>query len=178
MKSLSLTPNRAGVALAVMLGLGATASVAAETPLMSAAWAGEACKAWNQDPVLTGGLMDSGWIDNDKGRGYKVLQVYRTDCADSPRVELRIVKQDGKAMCAYGGAIESGEPDLKVDYIMHAKTSRWEEMGAGKYGPMKGMMLFRLKFSGPKLEAMGNMGPFTNFLLLAGSVPSDTASCP
>ena len=74
--------------------------------------------------------------------------------------------------------LDSGELDLKVDYIMHAKTKRWDEMGAGKYGPMKGMMLFRLKFSGPKLEAMGNMAPFTNFLLLAGSVPSDSATCP
>jgi putative sterol carrier protein len=51
-------------------------------------------------------------------------------------------------------------------------------MGEGKYGPMKAMMLRRLKFTGPKMEAMGNMGPFTNFLLLVGTVPSDTSSCP
>jgi hypothetical protein len=28
------------------------------------------------------------------------------------------------------------------------------------------------------MEAMGNMGPFENFLLLAGKVPGDTAACP
>jgi hypothetical protein len=28
------------------------------------------------------------------------------------------------------------------------------------------------------LEAMGNMGPFENFLLLVGKVPSETGSCP
>ena len=61
---------------------------------------------------------------------------------------------------------------------MHAKTARWVEMGSGEYGPMKGMMLGRLSFSGPRAEAMGNMGPFTNFLLLVGKVPSDTTTCP
>ncbi len=39
-------------------------------------------------------------------------------------------------------------------------------------------MLFRLKFKGPKWEAMKNMGPFENFLLLTGKVPSDASSCP
>jgi hypothetical protein len=28
------------------------------------------------------------------------------------------------------------------------------------------------------LEAMGNMGPFENFLLLVGKVPGDVGSCP
>jgi putative sterol carrier protein len=61
---------------------------------------------------------------------------------------------------------------------MHARTQRWLEMGAGEYGPMKGMMLGRLSFSGPYGEAMGNMGPFTNFLLLVGKVPADSQNCP
>jgi putative sterol carrier protein len=61
---------------------------------------------------------------------------------------------------------------------MNASTERWQEMGADEYGPMKAMMLGRLKFSGPYGEAMGNMGPFKNFLLLVGKVPASTASCP
>ena len=61
---------------------------------------------------------------------------------------------------------------------MFAQTTRWEEMGAGKYGPMKGMMTRRLRFQGPKWEAMNNMGPFKNFLLLTGQIPGDTAICP
>ena len=36
----------------------------------------------------------------------------------------------------------------------------------------------RLGFKGPKVEAMGNMGPFSNFLLLVGKVESDVSSCP
>jgi hypothetical protein len=28
------------------------------------------------------------------------------------------------------------------------------------------------------MEAMGNMGPFANFLLLVGKVPSETTACP
>ncbi len=42
---------------------------------------------------------------------------------------------------------------------------------------MAAMMFGRLGFEGPKLEAMGNMGPFSNFLLLVGKVPSDSGAC-
>jgi putative sterol carrier protein len=43
---------------------------------------------------------------------------------------------------------------------------------------MKAMMSGRLEFSGPKMEAMGNMGQFENFLLLVGKVPGGTQACP
>jgi len=62
--------------------------------------------------------------------------------------------------------------------VMKAETARWVEMGKGEYGPMRAMMLGRLGFSGPMAEAMGNMGPFENFLLLVGKVPSDAKACP
>jgi putative sterol carrier protein len=51
-------------------------------------------------------------------------------------------------------------------------------MGKGEYGPMRAMMFRRLKFDGPMMEAMDNMGPFGSFLLLVGKVPGETASCP
>jgi len=144
--------------------------------LMSTEWAKSACDAWNADAVLTDKL-DS-WIKNDKGRGYKIMQIYRTDCENSAKVEMRIENKDGKALCVYGGAVEHKELDSGADYLMHAETTRWQEMGAGEYGPMKAMMFGRLKFSGPKMEAMGNMGPFGNFLMLVGKVESDASSCP
>ncbi|MFK7815191.1 MAG: SCP2 sterol-binding domain-containing protein [Gammaproteobacteria bacterium] len=150
----------------------------AEPVLMSADWAKQACDAWNQDAALTEGLYESDWIKNDLERGHKIIILYRTDCADSKRAELKISAAEGKAECTYGGKVVDKTVDKRADYIMHATTQRWMEMGAGKYGPMKAMMLRRLKFKGPKMEAMGNMGPFKNFLLLAGSVPSDTSSCP
>ncbi len=146
--------------------------------LMSADWGKKACDAWNTDSSLTDGLAESGWITNDSDRGYKVIHVYRTDCGGVATTELRISSKGGKASCTYGGAVESTNLKLGSDYIMHADTARWKEMGAGEYGPLKAMALFRLKFSGPKWEAMKNMGPFANFLLLAGKVESDTASCP
>lgn len=162
--------------LAVTLLLTTTVAQAAPV-LMSAEWAAEACEAWNNDPVLTEQLVEK-WIKNDRGRGYKVIQIYRMDCADSPKVELRLAEKDNKVMCTYGGNVKAAELDKKSDYLMWAKTHRWQEMGAGKYGPMRAMMLFRLKFKGPKWEAMNHMGPFKNFLLLTGKVPSDAASCP
>jgi putative sterol carrier protein len=152
--------------------------VSSAPALMSADWAKDACAAWNSDPVLTDKLVESGWVKNDNGRGFKVMQLYRTDCADKPTAEMRIALKDGKAMCAYGGPVETRELDTGSDYVMSAETSRWIEMGKGEYGPMKAMMLGRLGFDGPKMEAMGNMGPFENFLLLAGKVPSEGGACP
>lgn len=144
--------------------------------LMSSEWAKSACEAWNADAVLTGKLDD--WIKNDKGRGYKIMQIYRSDCENSAKVEMRIENKDGKAWCMYGGAVEHTDLDSGADYLMHADTTRWQEMGAGEYGPMKAMMFSRLKFTGPKMEAMGNMGPFGNFLMLVGKVEGDASSCP
>ena len=160
----------------VTLAFGATA--AAAPVMMSAEWGKEACEAWNRDPVLTDKLVESGWVKNDKGRGFKVMQVYRSDCGERPTAELRVALKDGKAMCVFGGAAETAKLDTGADYVMKAETVRWVEMGKGEYGPMRAMMMGRLGFSGPMMEAMGNMAPFENFLLLVGKVASETATCP
>ena len=170
MRILTLATSFAGMVFA--------APILAAPVLMSGDWGKDACAAWNEDPVLTGKLVDSGWMKNDKGRGFKVMQVYRSDCGDQPTAEMRISLKDGKAMCVYGGAPETATLDSGADYVMKATTARWIEMGKGEYGPMAAMMFGRLGFEGPKLEAMGNMGPFTNFLLLVGKVQSDSGSCP
>lgn len=161
----------------VLLFAAVTHAARAASPLMSQEWAAQACRAWNAEPTLTDGLMDSEWIKNDAARGYKIIELYRSDCRESPRAQVRISIQDDKAKCVYGGGVDK-ELDLNVDYIMHAETSRWVEMGRGEYGPMRGMLFGRLKFEGPKWEAMKNMGPFRKFLLLIGQVPSDGDSCP
>lgn len=145
--------------------------------LMSAEWAKSACEAWNQESGLTKGLEESGWTSNDAGRGFKLIQIYRSDCKKAPRVELRISRQDKAARCTYGGTPQAGALQSGTDYVMWADTEKWTEMGRGDYGPMKAMMLGRLNFEGPKMEAMGNMGPFESFLLLVGKVASDKA-CP
>ncbi|HSN21509.1 MAG TPA: SCP2 sterol-binding domain-containing protein [Usitatibacter sp.] len=169
--------KRIAIAAACAAWLGAAA--AAEPVMMSADWAKAACEAWNADAVLPVKLQESGWVANDKKRGYKLLRVARTDCESSPQAELRIAAKDGRAQCVAGG-IASPEVALDddVDYLMRAKTARWIEMGKGEYGPMRAMMFGRLSFDGPMGEAMGNMGPFESFLLLVGKVPSDTGSCP
>jgi putative sterol carrier protein len=105
------------------------------------------------------------------------MQIYRSDCEDSPRIELRVSEKDGKTVCVYGGKAES-KLDDDADYLMWAETARWIEMGKGEYGPMRAMMFGRLHFDGPMMEAMGNMGPFGSFLLLVGKVPGDVAGCP
>lgn len=157
--------------------LPAIAAAQPEPPLMSEPWAKLACEAWNTDPVLTDKLAESGWVKNDAKRGFKVLQIYRTDCSNAPRVELRVAEQGNKARCIYGGRAETANLETGADYVMHAETTRWQEMGRGEYGPMRAMMLGRLRFDGPMMEAMGNMGPFESFLLLVGKVKGG-AACP
>ncbi|MDP3586399.1 MAG: SCP2 sterol-binding domain-containing protein [Thiobacillus sp.] len=162
------------IALAALAVLASTAHAA--PAMMSAEWTAQACDAWNKDATLTSGLAND-WIKNDKGRGHKIIHLYRTDCGEATKTEMRIAAKDGKAMCVYGGAVESTNLDLGADYVMHATSQRWNEMGAGEYGPMKAMMFGRLKFSGPKVEAMSVMGPFEAFLRLPGKIAGDKA-CP
>ncbi|WP_333839201.1 SCP2 sterol-binding domain-containing protein [Pelomicrobium sp.] len=155
----------------------ASGTAGAAPVMMSAEWADALCAAWNNDPVLQNKLVESGWVNNHKGRGYKVMQLYRDDCPESPRVELRVAEKDGKATCVYGGRAHSPLDD-STDYLMWASTQRWQEMGRGDYGPMRAMLFGRLHFQGPMGEAMGNMGPFASFLLLVGKVSGDASSCP
>lgn len=165
------------LALATAAALSSALPAFAETA-MAPLWAKALCTAWNADPVLTGKLVETGWVRNDAGRGFKAMQVWRADCANSGRAELRIALKDDKAMCVFGGAAETRDLNGSTDYRMWADTARWREMGAGEYGPMRAMLLGRLNFDGPQLEAMGNMGPFENFLRLVGKVPGDWSSCP
>jgi putative sterol carrier protein len=149
----------------------------AAPPLLSADWSASACEQWNKTATLTDELADK-WVKNDGGKGFKVIQLYRDECGEGSRSELRIAPKDGKAACVYGGKAETAKLDSGVDYVMHATTEHWVEMGKGEYGPMRAMMFGRLSFSGPKMEAMGVMGPFESFLLLVGKVDADTAACP
>lgn len=170
-------PLLAGMALA---GAAALAPAQADTlaVAMSQPWAQAMCEAWNADTTLTAKLVESEWIKNDAGRGFKAMQIYRSDCPKSARIEMRIALVDNKASCTYGGNATTSSLNAAADYLMWADTAQWREMGAGEYGPMRAMMFGRLNFAGPKLEAMGNMGPFQNFLLLVGKVPGDWATCP
>lgn len=153
-----------------------TVGAYAAPAMMSVEWTAQACDAWNKDTTLTDGLAEK-WIKNDKGRGHKIIHLYRTDCGEGTMTEMKIMAKDGKAMCVYGGAVQNTKMDYDADYTMHAETKRWNEMGAGEYGPMKAMMFGRLKFTGPKMEAMSVMGPFEAFLRLPGKIPGDQA-CP
>jgi putative sterol carrier protein len=174
---MNLNPFAVATLVAAIL---AGSSASAQTPAvaMSVPWAQEMCTAWNADATLTDKLVESGWIKNDAGRGFKVMQIYRADCPKSARIEMQIALKDSAAKCVYGGAARTGKLDGGADYLMWADTPRWREMGAGDYGPMRAMMFGRLEFAGPKIEAMGNMGPFANFLLLVGKVPGDWGGCP
>ena len=164
--------------VAALACLGAS-SVYAAPVFMSADWATQACDAWNtSDELMTG--LGGDWVANDAGRGYKVIQIYRSDCKDSPRVELEISNDDGKAKCTYGGAVKHEELNSDVDYLMYATDDDWACIGKGEWGcgPKMAMATFKLKFDGPKMEAMSVMGPFEQFLLLTGKVEADRSSCP
>jgi putative sterol carrier protein len=147
---------------------------------MDADWAGDLCKAWNANAALTIELGGDAWAKNDAGRGFKVIHLYRDKCGPGSAVELVISDKDGKAICTHGGAITHATLDKSVDYLMYATDEDWACMGEGKFGcgAMGAMMSGKLKFTGPKGEAMAVMGPFDGFLKMTGAVPGDTAACP
>lgn len=163
--------------LALALSLAAFSAAGQSAVFMSAEWAQQACEAWNAEEQLTTGLAGD-WIDNNADRGYKVIQIYRTECPDSPRVELTISAEGGMAKCTYGGAVAHAELNSDVDYLMYATDEDWVCMGEGKWGcgPMGAMATGKLKFEGPKMEAMSVMGPFEGFLLLTGKVETNRNS--
>ncbi len=156
------------------------ATTASADNFMSPTWAKAACAAWNKNATLTGELGGDTWAANNNKRGYKIIQMYRTECGNATKVQLTIEDKDGKAMCTYGGAPDGKKLNTSYDYIMNATDKRWTELGEGKYGPMKAMMFGRLKFKGPKTEAMSVMGAFGSFLKLAGGVPGEKGKdhCP
>lgn len=102
------------IALAA-LAVFATAAHAAPA-MMSVEWTAQACDAWNKDATLTGGLGEK-WIKNDKGRGYKIIHLYRTDCGEATQTELKIAAKDGKAMCVYGGAVQNHQMDYAIKFV-------------------------------------------------------------
>ncbi len=146
---------------------------------MDAQWAAEMCKAWNSSN-LPADLGGAAWAANNANRGYKIIHLYRDKCGAASKVELEISDKGGKAECTYGGAVKHATLNHDVDYLMYATDEDWTCMGEGKFGcgAMGAMMTGKLKFKGPKGEAMGVMGPFDGFLVLTGKVPGDKSSCP
>ena len=59
-------------------------------------------------------LQESGWADNNKKRGHKVLRIARTDCPSSPKVELHIAPKDGRAQCIEGRVADATAIDTDL----------------------------------------------------------------
>jgi len=161
--------------LAITLGF---LPVLAQAEFMDADWAAKACDGWNNSETLTTKLAGK-WVGNNGDRGYKVIRMYRTDCGESTQVQLTIEEKDGKAMCTYGGAPDDKAFDKKMDYLMHATDKHWTCIGTGSFGcgAMGAMGTGKLKFTGPKMEAMSVMGPFGSFLKLTGEIAGEKTAC-
>ncbi len=145
----------------------------AQPVFMDAEWAKAFCEVWNNTPQL---LNDLGANGSWKGVPERKLFLYRKDCGKDKKVQLTIKNENDKAMCVYGGWAK--DERTGDDFLMYADTKRWMEMGRKEFGPMKAMMFGRLKFKGPKMVAMRNMGPFEAFLDAMDAVESDTSRCP
>jgi putative sterol carrier protein len=167
----------------VVLGLLSTSTIAVE--FMDEIWAKQACAAWNNDAVLTEKLAQMPedmfgegyqWIKNDAGRGYKIITLSRDDCK-APKIQLNIAEKKGKTICLYGGKLDGKKLNMDVDYYMHATDEDWACMGSGGCGVMGSMMTGKLKFAGPKLEAMKVMDPFASFLKLTGKIDATKTVC-
>ena len=149
------------------------AIASAQPVFMDGEWAKAFCEVWNNTPTLVDELGANGaWKEVPERK----LFLYRKDCSEDKQIQLTIKTENDKATCVYGGWAKDERTD--DDFLMYADTKRWMEMGRKEYGPMRAMMFGRLKFKGPKMVAMRNMGPFEAFLDANDAVESDTSRCP
>ena len=155
-------------ALLVLSGVAMSAPV-----FMDGEYAKALCDTWNKTPQLSEQLGKSeSWVAVPERK----IFMYREDCGDRKQIQLTIRNEGGKAQCVYGGPAKDKRG--KDDFLMYAETKRWLEMGRKEYGPMRAMMLNRLKFEGPRGVAMKNMGPFEAFLDIVDNPPHDASRCP
>lgn len=179
--------KKLGLIIAITL---VTTPVLAST-YMDAAWAKKACAAWNASPILKQQLMEVeedddedeagySWVKNNANRGYKIVQMYRTACGANTKIQLIIQEKNGEAICTSAGKPDGKAMNFSVDYLMHATDENWACMGRGSFGcgAMGAMVSGKLKFQGPKFEAMKVMVPFESFLKVAGKTAGDKSSCP
>ena len=68
---------------AVIVGL---TSSAISTEFMDKTWAKNMCDAWNKSDTLSTGLAK--WSTNNKDRGYKLIQIYRTQCKTESKITI------------------------------------------------------------------------------------------
>ena len=111
-------------------------------------------------------LVASGWAGNDGGRGFKVIQIVVEGTDMTAELHL-----DGTGkIVKYNRGLPT-KVNFDFDYKMTSTKDGWAEMATGKNGPMYHMTPFvgSLSFEGPMKEAMGNMGPFAQFLIVIGT---------
>lgn len=145
----------------IILGLIATLSLS-----VFAGPAGDITKAFNASSTPAA-LVETGWALNDGGKGYKILQIV---VDDTDRVAELHINKKGFVIASFDYE-KTSSLNSSYDYLMSSDADGWAEMGTGDNGPMYHMMPWvgQLSFEGPKGEAMGNMGPFTSFLILIGT---------
>ncbi len=61
---------------------------------------------------------------------------------------------------------------------MWAETPRGCERDAGTIRTLRAMTFRQPHAAAPKMKAMGNIGIFSNFLLLVGKGPRESSTCP
>jgi len=156
------------------LGVLALAGSSLAAPVfMGEEYAKALCEEWNKTPRLVEELgKNEFWASVPERKMF----LYREDCNDTKRIQLTIKNENGKAVCVYGGlAKDKKGPN---DFLMYAETKRWLEMARKEYGPMKAMMLGRLKYEAPKGVTKMNIGYFETFLDILDNPPHDASKCP
>jgi len=104
----------------------ATGPAAAQAPsvAMSDPWAKAMCDAWNADATLTAKLVESDWIKNDSGRGYKAMQIYRSDIAGAIKLWETSVRYDSQNRKAVSKLQEARNAHEKLTRMHKDPTPR------------------------------------------------------
>jgi hypothetical protein len=146
----------------IMIMMLDTTSAQSGIKFMSPDFAKKLCNAWNQSNLPSDlGTGGSDWISQGEEEGKQTMVFWVKNCS-TPRVQLTVENQGGKAVCTYGGAAQTASPDWKI----YPPTDKWYKCATG-VNPMWQLMG---NFKGNMGTAMKNMGNFKIFFKVVGGV--------
>ena len=109
-------------------------------------------------------LTNSGWVNNDGGKGFKIIQIFVNQSFQS--IELHIDKS-GKIITWIDSARSADSSmNADVDYQFFADIEDWLIISKGENDFMYHLTVGGLTFKGPMMEAMSKMQAIDQLLLI------------
>ena len=109
-------------------------------------------------------LISSGWVENDGGKGFKIVQIFVNHSFQS--IELYIDKSGKIVTWIDSARTADSSMNADVDYQFFADIEDWHMISKGENDFMYHLTVGGLSFKGPMMEAMSKMQAIDQLLLI------------